>query len=188
MNTKPHFILISLLCFLLVSTTAQEPPKKCRKAITDSKKLIGTFKPKGQAAIEIVGQATYTITDLYSDLSLVGTLVLTLSDAERQKIARAMNKTIDEIPTAISQQKVLGQFHKLTECPVLQFDFPAMTLVLAGENLQLKQFTLNLKEGSGTATLYFCTIARQLKNGLPMHVHRFYGCIKAAIDCQVEKD
>lgn len=188
MNTKPQLILISLICFLLISASAQEKPKKCYPATTNSKTLIGTIQLNERETIEIIGKATYTVTDLYSDLSVVGTLVLTLSDVERQKIARAMNRVLNEIPPVISQQKVLGQFHKLTECPVLQFDFSAMELEIAGEKMQLKRFTLNLQEGSGRAMPYFCTIARQLKNGLPMHVHRFYDRIKAAIDCQIEKD
>lgn len=186
MTTKPHLILISLLCILLVSTIAQEQPKKCRKAITDSKKLIGTLKLKERDAIEIVGQATYTITALNSDESLVGTFVFTLAEAERQKIAQAVNKELRNVPLTFSQQEVVGQFHKLTECPVLKFDFPAIELEVAGAKMRWQRFTLNLKEDDNLPTLMLCTLARRISNGLDRRFN--LRSFNQRLTCQPEKD
>lgn len=166
MNTKPPLILISIFCFLLVPSFAQEKPKKCQLATTDSKKLIGTIKLNEQETIEIIGKATYTVTALNSDESLVGTLFFALADAERQKIAQAMNKELSDVPMIIREHEAIGQFHKLTECPRLQFDFPAMDLEIAGAKMQLKPFILNLKKDDDLPTFVLCKRAWRIANGL----------------------
>lgn len=186
MNIKPPIILTSLFCFLLISASAQEKPKKCRPAITDSKKLIGTIKLNDREAIEIVGKATYTITAFNSDESLEGTFIFAIADVERQQIARAMNKELIEIPSTISKQEVIAQFAKLSECPRLEFDFPTMELEISGAKMQVKRGLLNLKETDNEPTLTLCIIARQIKGGLSPRRNR--RALYARLNCLEEKD
>lgn len=186
MNTKPHLRLVGLICLLFVLASAQEKPKKCHPAITDSKKLTGTIRVNDRETIEIVGKATYTVTALNSDESLAGTFVFVFAETGRQKIAQAMNKELSEIPASIDQQEVIAQFAKLTECPVLQFDLPAMVLEIAGAKMQLKRFTLNLKESDDEPTLILCTLARQITGGIGRRLNR--QALNQRLNCQEEKD
>jgi hypothetical protein len=181
MNTKPHLILISLLCFVLVSTIAQDPPKKCRKATTDSKILIGTLKPKGKGAIEIVGQATYTITMLYYDDSFYGTLTYVLTEDARQKIGQVLGQPIHNIPETLSKSGINAQVNKHTSCPKLQFDFLAIHAEVAGVEIRFKPFSLQLEENDDRPVKMLCTIARRIQMGRP--IHRYHP-INELLNCE----
>ncbi|MBL8206154.1 MAG: hypothetical protein JNM09_18105 [Blastocatellia bacterium] len=187
MKTKPHLVLASVVCLLLSLVFAQDKPRQCPKPTTESKKLSAKILIKNQTPIEIVGQATVTITALNTDDSLEGIFTYTLSNEEQVKIAQALNKRLDDIPSVIHQKEVIGQFHKLTECPVLQLDFPGMELEIAGVRVRLDGFTLTLKETDKGPVILLCTLARRLNRGLDTRGPRSRH-FKELVNCQENKD
>lgn len=160
MDIKPHPIFMVIICLLLVSVSAQDEAKKCPKPTTETKQLSATIRIQDQSPMKIVGEASFTLTAMNSDDSLAGIFNFALPDKERQKIAQAMRKNLNDIPAVISLKDVIAQFHKGTECPVLQLDFVAMEIEIAGEKVKLRRFTLNLKEADDSIMIYVCKVAR----------------------------
>ena len=102
-----------------------------------------------------------------SDDSLAGIITYTLSEEARNKIAQIKSIPVAKVPSTVTQKDVVGNFQKLTECPVVHLDFPPMDLIVEGVNLHFNRFVLDVKEGSHPITAYICTIARQINAGLP---------------------
>jgi hypothetical protein len=90
-----------------------------------------------------------------------------LPDDARAKIAQITGKPLAQVPASITQQDVVGQFQKLTECPVVHIDFAAMDVMVAGAKLHFNRFVLDIKEGEHDISIYVCTIAKQINKGLP---------------------
>ena len=166
--------IFSLKAFLLSFTlvvlglSVQAQGKKKGETITTEPKLVVTKLKVGEGeTLEVRGRATYTLTAANSDDSMAGVITYTLSEDARNKIAQIKGIAVAKVPTTVTQKDVVAQFQKLTECPVVHLDFPAMDLVIEGVNLHFNRFVLDVKEGASPITLYMCTIARQINNGLP---------------------
>lgn len=181
MTINPHLIFTGIICLLSVSVFAQDKAKECPKPTTEGKNLSAIILIKNQAPVEMVGKASFTLTAMNADDSLEGIFNFTLPDKERQKIAQALQKILNDIPVVVSMKGVIGQFHKQTECPVLQLDFPAMEMEMGEAKVKLGRFTLNLKEMDDGVTIYLCTIARQINNGLGHHPVRR---VNERLNCQ----
>lgn len=162
---KACLLSVSLLV-LGIAVHAQT--KKKGETITTEPKLVVTKLKVGEGeTFEVRGKASFTLTAANSDDSLAGNITYTLPEDARQKIAQLKGIAAAKVPATVTQKDVVAQFQKLTECPVLHLDFPAMDMVIEGVNLHFNRFVLDVKEGSHPITLYMCTIAKQIKAGLP---------------------
>lgn len=185
MSIKPHLILLILLCYGSLPTSAQQKQKDCPKLITQSKTLPGRARISNNEIIEIKGTAIYTVADYYTDDSLGGLLTYTITDADRQKIAQTLKKPLSDIPSVIEVPGVIANFVKLTDCPIVRLEILPMTLKIAEMSFRVNRFVLSFKYNGDDRLTALCVVARQVYYGLP--VRRCFKCIRARILCQ-EKD
>lgn len=155
------------LCLFVVSVSAQAQNKKGKSYTTAAKLVVTKLKVSDGESFDVRGKASFTLTAANSDDSLAGTITYTLPEDARAKIAQVTGKPLAQIPQSISQTDVVGNFQKMTECPVVHIDFPAMDVMVQGAKIHFNRFVLDIKEGEHDISIYVCTIARQIKNGLP---------------------
>ncbi|HEX4946094.1 MAG TPA: hypothetical protein VFZ34_05505 [Blastocatellia bacterium] len=168
MKTFTRTAVLLSLCLFLVGVSVQAQAKKKGNSYTTQAKLVVTkLKVSEGETFDVRGKATFTLVAANSDDSLAGTITYTLPEDARAKIAQITGKPLAQIPQSITQTDVVGQFQKLTACPVVNIDFPAMDVMVAGAKVHFNRFVLSIKEGEHEVALYVCTIARQINNGLP---------------------
>src|SRR5438309_8423027 len=123
MNTKTVNVMLTGLCLLALAITAvaQQQPKVVKpETISTAPKLVITKLKIGEAdSYEVRGKATFTLTAANSDDSVAGTLIYTLPDDARQKVAQMTGKQLSEIPASITTKDVVANFQKATACPVV---------------------------------------------------------------------
>ncbi len=160
------FFLLSL-CLFVIGVSAQAQAKKGKTYTTAAKLVVAKLKVSDGESFDVRGKATFTLTAANSDDSLAGTITYTLPEEARAKIAQITGKPLAQIPQSITQADVVGQFQKLTECPVVHIDFSAMDVMVAGAKIHFNRFVLDIKEGEHEISIYVCTIAKQINRGLP---------------------
>lgn len=163
MNPNPHRTIIVIVCLLFFSgkSFAQEATKKPQTIITESNIVLAYLSVNQRTVIKNWGQMTYTITNGYSDLSFRGTLTYKLSDKSRHRIAQALHQQLDQIPAIISQQEVVANFQKGTECPLIHLEFEPMKMTLNDWRIHLFRFRLEIKETPQYISKVFCHLARK---------------------------
>ncbi len=168
MKTVTLKVFMLGLCLFIVGVGAQaQAKKKAVPYITAPKLVVTKLKVSDGESFDVRGKATFTLTAANNDDSLAGTITYVLPDDARAKIAQITGKPLAQIPQSITQTDVVGQFQKLTECPVVNLDFPAMDLMVNGAKVHFNRFVLSMKEGEHDVSIYVCTIARQIGKGLP---------------------
>lgn len=156
--------LLSCVLFLL-GVSAQAQAKKGKTYTTAAKLVVTKLKVSDGESFDVRGKATFSMVAANSDSSLAGTITYTLPEDARAKIAQITGKPLAQVPQSITQPDVVGQFQKLTECPVVHIDFSAMDVMVAGAKLHFNRFVLDIKEGEHEVSIYVCTIAKQINNG-----------------------
>lgn len=163
-SSKSYHTVMLGLCFLayLISVAAQEKTKKPPTISTESKLVIGKLKVSDDETFEVRGQATFTITAANSDDTIGGTLVYTVPEEARQKIAESLGKprpgkqpTI--IPLSDSIKDTIASFEKNTACPEIHLEFVPMDIDILGVKVHLDRFILNLNPTEPTTlSKLFC--------------------------------
>jgi hypothetical protein len=167
---KTFTLKVSLLsiCLLVLGLAAQAQVKKKGETITTAPKLVVTkLKVSEGETFEVRGKATFTLTAANADDSLAGTLVYTLPEDARAKIAQITGKPLAQVPASVTQTDVVAQFQKLTECPVIHLDFSAMDVVVLGAKVHFNRFVLDISDQGKPIHMMVCKIAEQIKRGLP---------------------
>ena len=167
MKTVTLKVFMLGLCLFVIGISAQAQTKKPKPYTTAAKLVVTKLKVGDGEAFDVRGKATFTLTAANNDDSLAGTIIYMLPDDARAKIAQITGKPLAQIPASISQTDVVGQFQKLTECPVVNIDFPAMDLMVHGAKIHFNRFVMSIKEGEHDIALYVCVIAKQINKGLP---------------------
>ncbi|HEX4946093.1 MAG TPA: hypothetical protein VFZ34_05500 [Blastocatellia bacterium] len=164
---KNFCLKVFLLCcaLLTVSLAPRAQNKQCPTYTTAAKLVVTKLKVSEGETFDVRGKATFTLVAANSDDSLAGTITYTLPEDARAKIAQITGKPLAQIPQSITQTDVVGQLQKGTTCPVVNLDFPAMDVTVAGAKVHFNRYVLSIKEGEHEVALYVCTIARQLSNG-----------------------
>ncbi|MBL8205048.1 MAG: hypothetical protein JNM09_12520 [Blastocatellia bacterium] len=160
-------VFLLSLCLFVVGISAQAQNKKAKPYTTAAKMVVTKLKVSDGESFDVRGKASFTLTAANSDDSLAGTITYTLPEDARAKIAQITGKPLAQVPQSITQTDVVGQFQKLTECPVVHIDFPAMDVTVHGAKIHFNRFVMDMKEGEHDASIYICTIARQIGKGLP---------------------
>lgn len=153
--------------FLLIGLATPAQSRKGKTMTTAPKLVVTKLKIGDGEAFEVRGKATFTLAAANSDASLAGTITYILPEDARAKIAQITGKPLTQVPPSIVQNDIVGQLQKLTECPVIHLDFPAMDGVALGTTIHFNRFVLDIKEGEQEIAQYVCTIARQVNRGLP---------------------
>lgn len=155
MNLKPHYLPVTLVCFLFFSSLAfaQEKLKKPQMLITERKTISGKLKISEGELIKVIGSAVFKVTQCNADKTLTGELTFQIEESSRKQLEEKSRKPF---LSAITLQNVIADFAKETECPVLKLEFQAIDSSRSGELLHLDRFTLDLKESKQDVSRILC--------------------------------
>ncbi len=155
-------------CLIITAVAAQAQDKKKGETIVTAPKLvIAKLKVSEGEAVDVRGKVTFTLTSANSDSSLAGTISYALPEDVRQKIAQISGKPLAQVPATVTQADVVGEFQKLTECPVVHIEFKPMDLMVAGAKVHFNRFAVDISENGKEINLMVCTIARQITKAMP---------------------
>jgi hypothetical protein len=111
---------------------------------------------------EVRGKVTFTLTAANYDDTVVGTLIFTISEEARKKIAEASGEPLSSIPAYVSRKDVTAGFRKGTSCPVISLEIGAVELEVCGAKLSFDRVVVNIIEVRDEVPQLFCIWTRQI--------------------------
>lgn len=121
------------------------------------------------SSVAVRGRASLTVTAANEDDTLTGTLVYTLPDDARQKIARTVNKSLKDIPSGVTLKDVSANFRHGTACPSMLLEVSVKEACIqttggsaGGAKLRFDRVVLNIHEAPDQMTQLFCSWTRQI--------------------------
>jgi hypothetical protein len=152
------------------SSDPQEADKKAADArqtpqvvyTTPPKTSVAKFKLGDSEACEIRGNLTFTLTAANYDDTVVGTLVFTIPEEARKKIAEASGEPLTSIPARVARKDVAAGFRKGTSCPEVSLEIGATELEVAGTVLSFDRVLVNVIESLEEVPQHFCVWTRQI--------------------------
>jgi len=129
---------------------------------TPPKMSVAKFKLGESEAREVRGNVTFTITAANYDDTVVGTLVFTIPEEARKKIAEASGEPLTLIPTSVAQKDVVAGFRKGTSCPLVSLEIGATEFDVTGAKLSFDRVVVNVTETPEGVPQHFCVWARQI--------------------------
>jgi len=172
---------ISVLALLLAAgapafaqSTAQSDPKGADTQASDTRQapqVVYTTPPKmsvaklkiGESeACEVRGNVTFTLTAANYNDTVSGTLVFTIPEEARKKIADASGEPLTSIPASVAQKDVAASFRKGTSCPEVSLEIGATEFDVAGAKLSFDRVVVNVIETHEEVPQHFCVWARQI--------------------------
>ena len=170
---------ISVLVVLLATgaaafaqSTAQSSDPKAQTAdtrqaphvvyTTPPKMSVAKFKLGESEAREVRGNLTFTLTAANYNDTVVGTLVFTIPEEARKKIAEATGEPLTSIPASVAQKDVAAGFRKRTSCPVVSLEIGATEFEVAGAKLSFDRVVVNVIETPEEVPQHFCFWTRQI--------------------------
>jgi hypothetical protein len=129
---------------------------------TPPKTSVAKFKLGAYEAREVRGKVTFTVTAANYNDTVVGTLVFTIPEEARKKLAGASGEPLTSIPAIVAQKDVAASFRKGTSCPVVSLEIGATELDAAGAKLSFDRIVVNVIETREEITQHFCFWARQI--------------------------
>lgn len=160
-NFRPIVGILCCICFFALPAIAQEKVRKTETISTTSKLILAKLN-----STEIKGTAVYTLASANPDGTLIGNLVYTLPELERQKIAQALNKPLTEIPAYLTANNLSAKFEKNTHCPDIHLEFAELDLELSGTKLHLNRFVLSLMETPNKLARALCIWTNRTNRGV----------------------
>ncbi len=164
MNWKISSATSAFACLLFASLDvfAQSNPPKPVVYTTPSKLAVAKLRSGDSSVYDVRGKAAFTITAANGNDTVAGTLVYTIPDDARQKIAQIAGKPLKSIPTSVTKKDVIAGFQSDTACPVIHLEISALELDAAGAKLQFSRVTLDIIETSADVPQHFCAWTRQI--------------------------
>jgi hypothetical protein len=129
---------------------------------TPPKTSVAKFKLGESEAREIRGKVTFTLTAANYDDTVVGTLVFTIPEEARKKMAEASGEPLTSIPAIVAQKDVAAGFRKGTSCPVVSLEIGATEMNVAGAKLSFDRVVVNVIETHEEVPQHFCVWTRQI--------------------------
>ena len=129
---------------------------------TPPKTSVARFKLGESEACEVRGKVTFTLTAANYDDTVVGTLVFTIPEVARKKIAEASGEPLTSIPARVAQKDVTAGFRKGTTCPEVSLEIGATELDVAGAKLSFDRVVVNVVESIEEVPQHFCVWTRQI--------------------------
>ncbi|MGE0127466.1 MAG: hypothetical protein AB7U82_05090 [Blastocatellales bacterium] len=158
-------LTILLLLIGVTTAAAQEPEKKPESISTEPKLLVAELKTTDGKAVNISGEAVFTIDAANSDDTMSGKLSYAISNDNRQEIARVMNKPLREIPESVTVNDVTVGFVKKTSCPDLKVELFVTKIEIAGAKAHIYWLELTFRETSQDLSRLLCHWARSINVG-----------------------
>jgi hypothetical protein len=129
---------------------------------TPPKTSVARFKLGDSEACEVRGNVTFTLTAANYDDTVVGTLVFTIPEGARKKIAEASGEPLTAIPARVARKDVAAGFRKGTSCPEVSLEIGATELEVAGAKLNFDRVVVNVVETIEEVPQHFCVWTRQI--------------------------
>jgi len=151
-----------------VSAFAQSSPQSNAQSAkpliytTALKLAIAKLKSGESNVYDVRGKAAFTVMAANNNDTVTGTLVYTIPDNARQKIAQLSAKPLASIPASVTKKNVIASFQSGTACPVVNLEIGAAELDVAGVKLQFNRITLDVIETAEQVPQHFCAWTRQI--------------------------
>jgi hypothetical protein len=163
-------VFACLICVLgagvsaLAQSGAQSNAQSAKPApyTTAPKLAIAKLKSDESKVYDVRGKAAFTVTAANENDTVAGTLVYTIPDDARQKIAQLSAKPLALIPASATKKDVIAGFQSGTACPVVNLEIGATELDVAGVKLRFNRITLDVIETAGPVPQHFCAWTRQI--------------------------
>ncbi len=133
--------------------------------------VVYTTPPKTSAARLQLGESeayevraivTFTLTAANYDDTVAGTLVFTIPEDARKKIAEVSGSPLTSIPASVARKDVVAGFQKGTSCPIVSIEIGAMELDVAGAKLSFDRVVVAVIETREEVPQHFCVWTRQI--------------------------
>jgi hypothetical protein len=129
---------------------------------TPPKTAVAKIKLGESEAREVRGKVTFTLTAAHYDDTVVGTLVFTIPEEARKKMAETSGEPLTSIPAIVTQKDVALGFRKGTSCPVVSLEIGATEMDVAGAKLSFDRVVVNVIETHEEVPQHFCVWTRQI--------------------------
>ncbi|HKQ89437.1 MAG TPA: hypothetical protein VJZ77_02055 [Blastocatellia bacterium] len=129
---------------------------------TPPKISVAMFKLGDSEACEVRVNVTFTLTAANYDDTVVGTLVFTIPEVARKKIAEASGEPLTSIPARAERKDVAAGFRKGTSCPEISLEIGATELEVAGAKMSFDRVVVNIVETLEEVPQHFCVWTRQI--------------------------
>jgi hypothetical protein len=129
---------------------------------TPLKMAVAKLKSGQSGDSEVRGKVTFTMAAANYDDTVVGTLIFTISEEARKKIAEATGEPLTSIPAYVSRKDVTAGFRKGTSCPVISLEIGALELEVWGAKLSFDRVVVNVIETREEVPQLFCVWSRQI--------------------------
>jgi hypothetical protein len=185
MNTKSIRIALTLIFMLgaAVAANAQTDAKKSAQTpqvatpkpvsySTAAKITVAKLKTGETDVYDVRGKITYTVSAANSDDTVAGTMVYTIPDDARQKIAAMTGKPLNTVPASITRKDVVASFQKAAAPPIIHLEIAPMDVDVVGANMHFNRIALDVPAKEGGAKFsndemetLFTVWARQIAAG-----------------------
>ncbi|MGH9752234.1 MAG: hypothetical protein ACREA2_05570 [Blastocatellia bacterium] len=129
---------------------------------TPPKTSVAKLKSSESAGYEVRAKVTFTLTLANYDDTVVGTLVFTIPEDARKKIAEVSGAPLTSIPASVARKDVIARFQKGTSCPVVAIEIGPMDLDVAGAKLSFDHVVVDVIETPEEVPQHFCVWTRQI--------------------------
>jgi hypothetical protein len=159
-----HSYLISvLLCLFAVCLNGSGQELKPVVLTTPPRTTTARLsRDENDKNLKVHGKVSFTITTANEDDTVTGTVVFTVAEDVRQKIAELNGSDLKSTPASYSKKDVLAHFRKGTACPVLYLEISKIELELGGVTACLDRISPVINESPEQISLLFCSWARQI--------------------------
>ena len=156
-----NFRALLLVCFFLIPGFAQDKVKRTETLSTASKIVVAQAEK-----LEIKGSAVFTLVSANQNGTLIGNLVYTLPEAERTKIAQAINQPIANIPANLTSNNITAKFGKSAHCPEMILEIRDLDIELSGTKFHLNHFVVTLVETQSKLSRALCIWTDRINKGI----------------------
>jgi len=113
-------------------------------------------------AHEVRAKVTFTLTEANYNDTVVGTLVFTIPEETRKKIAEVSGEPLISIPASVSRKDVIAGFQKGTSCPMVNIEIGAIEMDVSGAKLSFDRVVVAVIETPEVVPQHFCVWTRQI--------------------------
>ena len=156
-----NFHAFLFICLLCISAAAQDKIKHTETLSTASKIVVAQAEK-----LEIKGAAVFTLASANQDGTLIGNLVYTLPEAERTKIAKALNQPIAKIPANFTMNNISAKIEKSAHCPDMLLEIGDVDVELSGTKFHLNHFGVTLVETQSKLARALCIWTDRINKGI----------------------
>jgi hypothetical protein len=173
-------VFVCLMAAVFAQSTSRSSETRMAYAQTANARqeplVVYTTRPKTVAARlnlsesetrEVRVKVTFTLSAANYDDTIVGTLVFTIPEEARKKIAEVSCKPLSSIPASVARKDVVAGFRKGTSCPTVGIEIGDTELDVAEAKLSFKRIVVDVIETPEQVPQHFCFWTRQINADRP---------------------